>query len=690
LGAAAAPAALPDAAGTPAALPSASPTPPATPGDTRAVGGLQDASSLPLTRNVVSNASFTASNANDGSDALKGVAGVASANSEGAENSSITIRGVKLDLFASYRLNGGLPIAGVINTPAEDKQRVEALKGANALMFGVSSPGGIVNVVTKRPTLDFAEVSVSGNSFGQIGAALDVSRLVGNQDHALGVRVNLSSTEVENGIRDGGGHANFASVAADWQVVRRVKLEFDYEGYRRDVVEQANITPLSPINGFVPVPRVPDPTRLASGPWDVYTPRTQNYDLRALVELSHDWHVLLEAGRSKSKRSRIQSRIINYNIYSGEGTESTVYLHDQAYTNTFLRTELKGRFDTGFVGHDLTLGVSSSERYYNGAGTFTAPNEPQNIYAPVELPAPPPLTLAQLAKQTFAPQDPRDIGIYGYDTVTVFPKLKLLLGIRQVTDEQNDANTLGVHVKSTSKVYTPAAGLLYDVLPKTTVYGSYMKGLVEGTQAPQQAVNSFQILGATLASQEEVGVRSTFFPGFSGSVAYFHLNVANSNLNQTTNVFQYDGVTNYSGVETTLHEAFNRWWSLDASGLVLSAIEQPVIDLTLKGLTPENTAKVSGHLELTHRYAWLTGFTTSVGASYLGRRYVNSNDQGAVPGFALFNAGAGYVCHIWKRRTAFQITVQNALDKSYWNSATSTAYGTGMVRSLRFNVRFDF
>lgn len=672
----------PTAAATPAG------GPPATTAGAPAEGGVPDSSSLPLTRNVVTSAALAAHNADDGSDALRDVAGIASANSKGAENSSITIRGIKLDLFASYRLNGGLPIAGVSNTPTEDKERVEALKGANALMFGVSSPGGIVNLVTKRPDEDVTRLAMYGNSFGQYGTSLDVSRTAG-ENNRMGVRVNISTQEVQNGIADAGGHANFLSLAADWKVTSRVKLEFDYEEYRRDVVEQANITPLPAVNGVIVVPKIPDPTKLASGPWDVYTPRTQNYDLRSLIDLNRDWHVLLEAGRSKSKRSRIQSRLINYNVVTGAGTENIVYLHNQAYVNTFLRAELKGRFDTWFLKHNLTIGVSSSERYYNGAGTFTAPTQAQNIYDPVLLPAPPPLTPAQLAKQTFAPQDPRDIGIYIYDTIEVSKRLKLLAGMRQVDDRQRDTSATGVRVQSSSTVYTPAAGALFDIAPKTTVYASYMKGLVEGAQAPQQAVNSFQILSPTLAAQEEVGLRSGFLDGLSGSVAYFHLNVANSNLNALTNVFQNDGTTDYTGVETTLRYEFNHWWSIDSAGQILKAVENPEIDQTLKGLMPENTAKVSGNITLNHRFQAIKGLSASFGAAYLGRRFVNSNDQAAVPGFALFSVGAGYTHRIFGHRTSFQATVDNLFNKTYWNSATSTAYGTGMVRSLKLNVRID-
>src|SRR5262249_57979177 len=105
---------------------------------------------LPMTKAVVSGRTLEESAQEGYSEAIKNVAGVAPANSKGSANDSVYIRGIKLNLFSNYRLNGGLPTAGVLTSPTENKERVEALKGANALMFGVASPAGIINLVTKR------------------------------------------------------------------------------------------------------------------------------------------------------------------------------------------------------------------------------------------------------------------------------------------------------------------------------------------------------------------------------------------------------------------------------------------------------------------------------------------------------------------------------------------------------------
>src|SRR6185369_8918964 len=66
--------------------------------------------------------------------------------------------------------------------------RVEALKGPNALMFGRGGAGGVINRVTKQAFLAaLREVDVQGGSFGNKRATADIDQPLG--DHAA-VRVN--------------------------------------------------------------------------------------------------------------------------------------------------------------------------------------------------------------------------------------------------------------------------------------------------------------------------------------------------------------------------------------------------------------------------------------------------------------------------------------------------------------------
>src|SRR5207237_8887566 len=110
-----------------------------------------------------------------------------------------------INRFPNSRLNAALPVAGFITMPNEDKTRLETLKGANALQFGVASPAGIINMITKRAgENDVTSVSGAASSFGQFGGTFDVGRRMGSEGQ-LGLRLNGSATRLENGVYGLGG-----------------------------------------------------------------------------------------------------------------------------------------------------------------------------------------------------------------------------------------------------------------------------------------------------------------------------------------------------------------------------------------------------------------------------------------------------------------------------------------------------
>ncbi|CAN7753214.1 TonB-dependent receptor [Variovorax sp. LjRoot290] len=635
---------------------------------------------LPMTKEVASGQAI--GQTQEGySEAIKNQAGVQATNSAGSANDAFAIRGIKLNLFSNYRLDGGLPVAGVITNPTENKERVETLKGANALMFGVASPAGIINFVTKRAgPRDITTVGAAGNSFGQYGLALDLGRRFGT-DEQVGVRLNASATHLENGVRDMGGDGSFASLGVDVRVTPRLTLQGDFEHYRRDVPEQAGIALLSPVNGVIPLTPVPSPRNLLSGTWNLYTPRTTNIQGRADYVLNDDWKVLLQGGQSQSERHRNTVRIRNYNILTGAGGIVTVQPIDNDYTNTFWRTEVLGKFRTWGLTHDLTIGLSSSERESNTSqsATITLPQR-QNIYNPIRLN--PPLIGPSVPRPM---QSSTDTGLYGYDTIGITDKLKMLLGVRRVQDKE-------VFGSTETKTYhtSPAYGVLYDIRPTTTLFASYMEGLEAGATAPANAANANEILPPAISKQKEIGIRDSYFKGLQLSVSYFDIMRANAVTDPATGIFGYNGNLSYKGIEATASYEINRDWKVNAAVLRLNAKQdapgQPLID----GKAPENTPKWNANFGVSYRVAAVPGLTVRAGMKIITKRPLNAQNQGYLPGTTLYDAGLSYATRIEGRPTSFSLSIDNLTNKRYWNSVADGTYGIGMDRSIRFNAKVNF
>ncbi|MFP3566489.1 TonB-dependent siderophore receptor [Paraburkholderia sp. SIMBA_030] len=638
--------------------------------------------SLPMTKEVMGAASLQT--AQEGvTDAVKNQAGVAPTNSSGSPADAASIRGIKVNLFANYRLNGGLPTANVMSVPAENKQRVETLKGANALMFGVASPAGILNMVTKRAPMDrdVASLALLGNSFGQIGIAGDVSHRFGSEKQ-VGLRVNASDTHLENGVHGASGRSWFGSVGADWQATNRLHFEFDLETYRKEVVEQGSISLPKAVNGQVTVPRVPDPRNLLSGPWATFSAKTTNVQGRVDYDIAPGWKALAEIGQSDSDRSRLTTRIGGYDVFTGAGGIPTVNTVTQIYFNKYKRAELLGKFTTGPLTHDITFGVARSERIAETPvqNTIVLPVR-VNIFDPIALPAPVPTKPnTSLPKQINA-----DTGLYTYDIVGIGSKWKFLLGFRESRSSAND----GV-VSSSTWVGSPAFGILYDVLPTTTLFASYMKGLEDGGVAPVNAKNAYQVLAPAVSTQYEFGLRDHYFKWLQVSASVFDIKRANAVTNSTTQIFANDGTIEYRGAEAVLTQTLSRQWSLTEAILYMHAVQNPVSDKSIRGLTPENTPKWIGNVALTHRPSWLPGLSLTARMSFIAKRPVNPQNQGYIPGYTIYSLGASYETRIGGKHVDFRLAVENLFNKRYWNSVQTGTLGTGMDRSVKAVAKIDF
>ena len=130
-------------------------------------------------------------------DALRNTAGVTNSQTSPTVYNNIAIRGIAVDNRANYRLNGSLPVINLIDLPLEDKDRVEALKGASALYYGFTTPSGIVNLTMKRPTEDpYLSLQAFGNEYGTAVGHLDFGDTWG----MFGARVNGVYGDVDSGI----------------------------------------------------------------------------------------------------------------------------------------------------------------------------------------------------------------------------------------------------------------------------------------------------------------------------------------------------------------------------------------------------------------------------------------------------------------------------------------------------------
>jgi len=642
------------------------------------------ANGIPMTVNVVSRSSIDQQQPTDSYEALRGAAGISSsAGASVADN--VSIRGIALEGRTSFRLNGALPINNFLAMPLEDKQAEEALKGAAALLFGIASPSGIVNLVTKRAgDTPNASIGISGTTNGEIVGSVDVGRRFG-PDNQFGLRVNAAGGHLSSTIDDVEGSRNFVGVAADWRPTNRLSFKLDFEDYERRITEQSTIGLLSPVNGKITLPAVPDPNRLLSGDWATYKARAQNILLRTDYKITDDWRVLAEAGRAETVRdTRDLSTLMNYDPITGQGTLVTKLVRNQDYVNKYARVEANGKFNTGALfEHHLTFGMMYNDRYQNNPSVQSV-STPQNLFNPVTLPAP-----VRTQPIVELPQDSKDTGVYIYDAVTFAKRLTVIGGMRRTDYSLTAQQAKGPSTHFQTTNYSPAIGVTFLLRPDTSLYASYMTGLQETGLAPSTAVNAFQTLPPSVAKQKEVGIRSSALFGFNATLAYFDINRGTAQLNDQ-NVFVTDGRSTYRGVEASFGGEVNRAWTFNLAGQYLHARTSGASNPALSGTRPENTPNFTLSMSVTYHPSILPGSSLSAGMFRTGGQAVNNANQAFIPAYTVYTLGAGYTTRIAGHRTTLALNVNNLANDRHFSAAGNGLLIVGPARSIRFSARTDF
>lgn len=639
----------------------------------------QDPLDVPLTNNVVTREVLDAQGARSVYGALRNTAGVTRSQLSGSTYDNISIRGILVENRGNYRLNGTLPIVNLIDVPLENKERVEVLKGASSLYYGLVPPSGIVNFVTKRAgKTPVTSVTTSVNSHGAVDVHADIGRRFA--DDRMGLRVNAVAGKEDYGIARFDGERSLLSLAYDWQLTPSLRLKADVEHYRKDVSEQAAIANPPAVAGVTRLPAIPDNKLNLAGRWQRYDASATNALLRGDVSLSENWWLTLETGRAETERDRRYSQFQNYDLASGNGTLRVFFANGQRYVNTNQRIETTGRLGGGAIQHEVTLGYTHNQREAYSGDSAPTVDVPQNLYNPV---APAAIHPAAFARGTDSAI--RDKGAYVFDRVMLGERWQLLAGLRAA----NYSNTSATARYSASKT-SPNISVLYKPTPTTTVYASYLEGLEETGTAPANRANSGEILPPAVNKQKEIGIKSRAIGNLLTQLAVFQIDRPQTSID-TGNRFILGGKTRYRGMEASASGEIGSNMSAVVSMLLLDARINSVgtANAGELGKIPENTPRKTFSVFGEYRVPGVAGLSLNAGAFYVGKRAVNNLNQAFVGSYTTVSLGTRYVTRLGGKTVTWQANLDNATDRNYWATAGNGLLGTGAPRTLRLAAKVD-
>jgi iron complex outermembrane receptor protein len=637
----------------------------------------------PLSINILPRDLLEAQQAESIHDAMRNTAGVTFAQIGGAIYSNLAIRGITVENRGNYRMNGALPIVNLIALPLENKERIEVLKGVSALYYGFTTPSGIVNLTTKRPTAEpLVDVTLLGNDHGGWGGHIDAGGRF--MDGKAGARVNLAYGDLDIGVDNTNGHRSMGSLSADFDPTETLSFRLDYEYINKSITEPATWLAPNAVAGVTSVPPVPDPKQNLGGEWQYGDGWETNVLGQMTWRFARDWELNLYAGRSKLDRDRRFSQFQNYNLTTGAGTLAIQLTNGNILENNNYRGEIAGAFMTGPVKHEVIVGYTQNKRDQEiPSNPFV--NLPQNFLNPIAIPNTP-----LPPRIVFREPNIKDEGTYVFDRMTFGEGqwLQVLAGWRNTDYESVDTRYSTTGAVTSRLVYTadegsPAVGVVIKPKEWLSLYGTYIEGLEEGGVAPATAVNSGEVMPPGVTEQWELGVKAEY-EKLLLTLAYFDIDRPSSFENAAKRFVQ-DGRTTYKGVEFSASGELGSF-SVYSTAMWLDATQKNAALTTVIGKRPENTPEFTGSLFVEYRLPMAEGLALSAGVFHVGERPINATNTGFADGYTTFDLGARYNVDIGDTPTTFRLYVENVADEAYWSATGSNLLGVSLPRTIRLSV----
>lgn len=573
-------------------------------------------------------------------------------------------------------------------------ERVEVLKGAAAMLYGRTQPGGLVNYVTKKPR-DEAHYSLQQQfgSYDLYRTTVDATGPI-NDDKSLLYRLNIAYSS-NNSFRDYNENERiYVAPSLTWrlsdQTEMTVQLEHQHDDYVMDfgIPAVGNRPAQVPKSFFVGDAAVNDSSMDSN---QIATIISHRFNDHWKIEHKFNWHQWTHEFNSIFPAGSINAdkQTINRALTTGPTDRESFA------TNL----DISGEFETFGVKHKLLIGGDyfklNTDTYDNHwtYGVIPALNifNPNNHMLDAN-------AINAVPNDFWWQEKDQWYGVYAQDQITLWDKLHFLVGARYdildygtgccsepITIDDREDNRLN-----------PRFGIVYQPWEWLSLFGNYVESI--GTNnglTPTKTVNKPEI-----GTQYEVGFKTELFDGrLSSNLAYYHLTKENMLTGVPGLPYRIPvGEARSQGIEFDLTGELTDYLSLLGTYAYTDAIFTKDNGFAPWGIPSRqgnrlpNVPEHSGSL-------WLTfhpdeRFKIGAGMFAQGQRAGNNNNNTyELPGFVRLDAMVSYNWKIGGSKLTTQFNVNNLLDKDYFRGSRvqdSTGALPGEPISFIGSLRLDY
>ncbi len=564
--------------------------------------------------------------------------------------------------------------------------RVEVLKGPNAMIFGRGGAGGVVNRVSRQANWQpVRELTLQGGSWDNRRASFDFGDAVSDN---LAVRV-MGVYEDSESYRDGvelermGINPTFALAVGDATVVR-----FSYEYFDYDRVADRGIP------SFEGRPFRTDESTFFGDPDQSPTHATVN---QGALTIDHAFNENL---RLRNRTVYADFDKFYQNVYAGNAVDGgtglvplAAYNNEQLRENFFNQTDLTFSAETGSVGHEFLVGLELGEQVtenlrmtglFNGTDlSFLVPATDPMVSVPVTF-APTELDNDNRGRATIA-------AVYVQDQVQLSQKWQAVVGLRYDNFDMDftDRRGAGVNIETSDDLVSPRGGLIYKPVDNLSLYASYSMTYVPRSGAQ---LASLTLTNAAFDPEEfenvEVGAKWDVSPALSVTAAVFQLdrkNIIIVDPNDPAVSLLVDGQRT-EGVELGVSGQVNDAWSIQGGYAYQDGHLTEQASLFPGG---RRLAQLPEHVaSLWNRYDFSPAWGAGLGVIYQSEMFASADNAVTLPSFTRVDAGVFYTL---SERLRMQLNVENLLDERYYpNAHNNNNITPGSPLAVRVGVTANF
>lgn len=665
----------------------------------------------PQSISVVTRDQIEAQNAQSAKEALRYTAGVSGENRGNFGGFDIMYnRGFILDQY----LDGmRLPGSSATFPPQPEMygiERVELLRGPASILFGQGSPGGIVNLVSKRPSeISSNEVLLQGGTFDRIQGGFDSTGKLDKNGEFL-YRITGFAKDADNQVDHVKDQRYFIAPSLTWRPTKDTTWTV-MASYQNDPsVGYYNFVPYAGSLGFNPNGKIP--TSFYAG----------DTNFNKIARESASVTSLFEHHFSDAVTFRQNTR---YGVTSGELNQVFPLLLDTDYNTLYRYAETRRerigslttdnqfefKFDTGWLNHKVLVGVdtqyvtlSQLDAQSSQVGCLLDPSlpcsadsaPPISVFSPSYGTSPilNPLNDPNSFSNTDTRQTLQQTGIYAQDQIKI-GKLTVVGGLRYDTATNKTGTTDFVFggsdsVKHTDTATTGRIGAIYDLGAGFAPYVNYATSFNPNVGT----TSAFAPLKPTTGEMIEGGIKyqPTWFKGFVQLSVFDQTQQNMLTIDPNNSLFRSQiGEVHSQGVEIEGKASITNSLDIIASYTHLN----PKVTKSLQDDLGKRPVWIPNDIagawaDYTFRGGALNGFGAAFGVRYTGQTWGDTaNTALNVPSYTLFDAALHYELENLDPRlkgARLQVNATNLFDKTYVSQCVQQAVDPACVYGLRRQV----